>query len=84
MVNKRVVEIARTAGAPKDKRAGLLLRKSKGYKVCEGDVLFEIFAESRYKLDEAEKLARRKNPIVIEGMLIERIPSISVLENSDQ
>lgn len=78
--NHAVVNIARAAGAPRDKGAGLLLKKSKGYKVTAGEVLFEIYAESKYKLDEAERVARRSNPVMIEGMLIERIPSISVLE----
>ncbi|MFV2041286.1 MAG: AMP phosphorylase, partial [Candidatus Hydrothermarchaeales archaeon] len=35
--NKAVVDIARAAGAPRDKGAGLLLLKSKGHSVCAGD-----------------------------------------------
>ncbi|MFQ5800778.1 MAG: thymidine phosphorylase, partial [Candidatus Hydrothermarchaeales archaeon] len=80
--NKAVVDIARAAGAPRDKRAGFLLLKSKGYKVSAGDVLFEIYAESKYKLDQAMKLARQQNPVKIEGMLIERIPRYTVIESS--
>lgn len=80
--NKAVVDIARAAGAPQDKRAGFLLLKSKGYKVSAGDVLFEIYAESKYKLEEATKLARQQRPVKIEGMLIERIPRYTVIESS--
>jgi AMP phosphorylase len=80
--NKLVVELARAAGAPRHKGAGFLLHKSKGHKVSAGDVLFEIYAESKYKLDSATKLARQNSPITIEGMLIERIPSYTVIEES--
>jgi AMP phosphorylase len=82
--NKTVVEIARSAGAPRDKGAGLLLLKSKGYKVSSGDILFEIYAQSKYKLEQAEKYARQHTPITIEGMLIERIPSFTVIEESKE
>ncbi|GBE17704.1 pyrimidine-nucleoside phosphorylase [archaeon BMS3Abin16] len=82
--NKAVVDIARAAGAPRDKGAGLLLLKSKGYSVHAGDILFEVYSDSKYKLDEAVKLARQHSPIAIEGMLIERIPSYSVLETSKE
>jgi AMP phosphorylase len=80
--NKAIVNIARAAGAPRIKEAGFLLLKSKGHKVSAGDVLFEIYAESKYKLEEAEKLARQKSPILIEGMLIERIPSYTLIEET--
>jgi AMP phosphorylase len=40
--NKAIVQIARAAGAPKDKGAGILLNVTKGIKVKEGDLLFEI------------------------------------------
>jgi AMP phosphorylase len=78
--NKAIVDISRAAGAPRDKGAGLLLLKSKGHNVRAGDVLFEIYSDSKYNLDEATKLARQHSPITIEGMLIERIPSFTVIE----
>lgn len=81
--NKAIVDISRAAGAPRDKGAGLLLLKSKGHNVCAGDVLFEIYSQSKYNLDEAMKLARQHSPVTIEGMLIERIPSFTVIEESE-
>ncbi|MFQ6105448.1 MAG: AMP phosphorylase, partial [Candidatus Hydrothermarchaeaceae archaeon] len=49
IANRSIVKIARAAGSPKDKGAGALLHVSKGMKVKKGDVLFEIFSESKYK-----------------------------------
>ncbi|MEM4367005.1 MAG: AMP phosphorylase [Candidatus Anstonellales archaeon] len=51
--NKRVNKLARAAGAPFDKGAGIYLHRSVGEKVEEGDVLFTIYAESEDKLDFA-------------------------------
>jgi AMP phosphorylase len=81
--NKSVVDIARAAGAPRDKGAGLLLLKSKGHNVHAGDILFEIYSQSKYNLEEATKLTRQHSPIFIEGMLIEKIPSFTVIEESN-
>jgi AMP phosphorylase len=78
--NKAIVQIARAAGAPKDKGAGILLNVTKGIKVKEGDLLFEIYAESKYKLAQAEKLAKQMYPVVLEGMLLRRIPEYTILD----
>ncbi len=53
--NRMVNNVARAAGAPKDKGAGLILHAEKGDKVKPGDKLFEIVAESEAKLDFAIK-----------------------------
>ncbi len=76
--NKALIKIARTAGSPKDKGAGILMHVTKGEKVKEGEVLFEIFAEKSYKLEAAVKLAYQLNPISIEGMTLARIPEYSL------
>jgi len=72
--NKNIVSIARAAGAPRDKGAGILLHITKGLKVAKGDVLFEIFAEKEHKLDAALRTARQSEAVYLEGMLLERIP----------
>ncbi|RLG57119.1 MAG: AMP phosphorylase [Candidatus Hydrothermarchaeota archaeon] len=72
--NKAIVKIARAAGAPRDKGAGLLLYVKKGMKVEKGEVIMEIFSESEYKLTQAIKLAKELNPVKLEGMLLQRIP----------
>ncbi len=73
--NKSLVRIARAAGAPKDKGAGILLSRKKGEKVEKGETLYIIYSESKAKLNEAVKLAKMLRPLDIEGMLLERIPS---------
>lgn len=80
ILNKAVVQVARAAGAPKDKGAGILLNVTKGIKVKEGDLLFEIYADSKYKLAQAEKLAKQLYPVMLEGMLLKRIPDYTILD----
>jgi AMP phosphorylase len=77
--NTAVVEIARAAGTPKDKGAGILLRRKKGDRVKKGEILFDIYAEKAYKLERALKLADRLKVLGIgrkHQMLIEKIPSV--------
>ena len=73
--NKALVKIARAAGAPKDKGAGILLFKKKSEKVEKGEPIYRIYADSRAKLEEAAKIAKMLKPLKIEGMLLERIPA---------
>ncbi len=70
--NKSLVQIARAAGSPSDKGAGLLLLKKKGQPVKKGDVILEIYSESEAKCKFAKDLAVTLKPIDIEGMLIEK------------
>lgn len=51
--NKVITQIAREAGAPKDKGAGILLYKKTGDRVKKEETLFEIYAEKKYKLNRA-------------------------------
>jgi len=51
--NSSLVEIARLAGAPKDKGAGVRLHKKIGDAVRENDPLFTIYAERDIKLKRA-------------------------------
>ncbi|MFH1294826.1 MAG: thymidine phosphorylase, partial [Candidatus Aenigmatarchaeota archaeon] len=55
--NKVIIQLAREAGAPKDKGAGILLHRKLNSNVKKGDKLFEIYAEKGYKLTSALKLA---------------------------
>ena len=71
--NKDIVAIARAAGAPGDKGAGLLLFRKKGQRVEKGDVLLEIYADVESKCQRAKELAIKLVPIEIEGMLIEKV-----------
>jgi len=53
--NKAISRVAKAAGAPTDKGAGLFLFCEQGDKVERGEPLFEIYAESEAKLDFAIK-----------------------------
>jgi len=71
--NKDLVSIAVAAGSPSDKGAGILLMKKKGQRVEKGDVLFQIYGDSKAKVERAKELAVKYKPIDIEGMLLKRI-----------
>jgi len=73
--NRRVVQIARFAGAPFDRGAGLVLHKKRGNAVKEGDPLFTIYSEKAWKLENAIKECQRKMPLYVEGMVLERVES---------
>lgn len=83
MNNEDIAKIAKQAGAPKDKGAGLLLKAKLGDPVKKGQVLMEIFAERSPKLESAVTLANRVEPIGLikkpeDRMLMERIPTLTV------
>jgi len=78
--NQHIAQIAREAGAPKDKGAGVRLRVKLGDSVRKDNVLFEIYAERSTKLEAALKLADKLHPIGVgkkwgEQMLIETVPA---------
>jgi len=68
--NKGINKIARAAGAPRDKGAGVYLHRLKGDKVKHGDVLFDIYAESETKLDFAIKAVDVWQPVELEKFLL--------------
>jgi AMP phosphorylase len=78
--NRAMAQIAREAGAPKTKGAGVLLKKKLGDNVTAGDPLYTVFSGSAQKLESALLLAENLNPIGItekfgEKMLVDRIPT---------
>jgi len=74
--NIAIKKIARVAGAPIDKGAGVKLHGKVGYKVKKGDPIITIYAESETKLSYAHTLAMQLKPITIEGMLLQRISTL--------
>jgi AMP phosphorylase len=74
-----IVRIARVAGAPKEKGAGVRLHAKLGETVRKDGVLLEIYAERASKLTAALELAKRLSPIVLnrkeeEKMVLDRVP----------
>ncbi|MBI4176833.1 MAG: AMP phosphorylase [Candidatus Aenigmarchaeota archaeon] len=79
IANHDIVKIAREAGAPKDKGAGILFRKKIGDAVKKGDVVMEVYAENERKLHNAIALAESLNPVGVyarpqDRTLIEKVP----------
>ena len=61
---KQCVNLAKIAGAPADKKAGIMLLVSQGDKVSEGQPILEIYAENKRKIELAEEYA--KNTAIME------------------
>ncbi len=72
--NKDLVTVARAAGSPHDKGAGILLHTKKGHRVEVGTPLFTIYADNEAKLNRAVDTAKKLHPMTIEGMLITKVP----------
>ena len=67
------------AGAPADIGAGVWIHKKKGEMVKKGEPLITIFADKSWKLTNALKIAQKDYPIIVEGMLLERVQTYKVL-----
>lgn len=72
--NETINSIARAAGAPRDKGAGLVISGKIGRKVTRDQVIMEIYAERDTRLDEALSIATQSKPITVEGMLLHEFP----------
>jgi AMP phosphorylase len=77
--NKKLIDIARLAGAPRDKGAGLILHRKRGESVKKGDKILTIHADKEWKLDKALHEAENMPPFIVEGMLLERYPSYTTM-----
>jgi putative thymidine phosphorylase len=64
--NVAVSRIARVAGAPFDKSAGIYLHHHVGDVVKKGDVLFTVYAQNRQKLSYAKDYLKQSDCFVIE------------------
>ncbi|MHA1379850.1 MAG: thymidine phosphorylase [Candidatus Helarchaeota archaeon] len=71
--NIKLKRIARLAGAPKDKTAGMIVYGKRGDKMRKGDPLIKIFSNNISNLSKAVELTQSVNPITLEGMLLKQI-----------
>jgi AMP phosphorylase len=76
--NQEIAEIAKIAGAPKDKGAGIKLHVKIGNKVKKNQKILTIYSEKSLKLNEAEKYVKEVEPVVIieklsKNMLIRKL-----------
>jgi AMP phosphorylase len=84
-----IVRVARLAGAPKEKGAGVLLHAKLGDYVRKDGILFEVYAEKTSKLSAALELANQLSPIVLskkpeEKMVLDTIPEKTTHEKAFQ
>ena len=63
--NGFISRVARLAGAPQDKDAGMYLYKHKGDNVKKGEVIFTLYAEIRQKLEFAVDALKEGSGIII-------------------
>ena len=70
--NSGIVDLARSAGAPKDKGAGILLHKKVGDIVKKDDALLTIYSEKSSKLTSALKI-EEKHIIMMIGQRTEML-----------
>ncbi len=71
--NKLINKIARAAGSPKDKGAGIILHCEMGDKVNKGDTLYEIVAESESKLSFAIETAKAIPPYELQKVILGKV-----------
>ena len=63
--NSIISKVARVAGAPINKGAGIYLHKDVGNKVKNRERLFTIYSESKQKLDYAKDILKEGNAFVV-------------------
>jgi AMP phosphorylase len=72
--NDALISLARTAGAPHDRGAGITFHAKKGKLVKAGDPIFTIYADRAWRLQKAIEVGRQLMPVLVEGMLLDRVP----------
>ncbi len=85
MDNVALIELARAAGAPKDKGAGIFFNKKVGDKVRSGDVIYTVFSEKARKLSRALEIVKDSAPIGIgeyHEMFIHKVKEPSPVKRS--
>ncbi|MDN7026171.1 AMP phosphorylase [Methanoculleus sp. FWC-SCC1] len=73
--NRSLITIARTLGSPQDAGAGVVVHSKKGSRVRQGDPILTFYADRAWRLQSAIEAARTLMPVVVEGMILERLPS---------
>ncbi len=68
--NKSISQIARAAGAPKIKSAGIYLHVRVGDSVIVGDPLFTLYSTDDDRLNDAVRMTNKLNPIQIGGVIL--------------
>ncbi len=71
--NRTISRLARAAGAPNDKGAGILLFKEPGEKVRSGEKIMRLYAESESKLDFALKAMKKWETYTLQKIILNEL-----------
>lgn len=71
--NKYINQIAKIAGCPAAKQAGVEIEKKIGASVKESDLLLRIYSDSELRLKEAVEFYNAHPPQVLGGMTLEKV-----------
>lgn len=77
--NQRLMQIARAAGAPKDRKAGVVIHKKIGQRVKKGESIITVFSERASKLGSAERIMNEYSPLRVgdrREMIIHKVVEI--------
>ncbi|MBA7482363.1 AMP phosphorylase [archaeon] len=80
--NRSIAQLARVAGAPNTKCAGIELGVKLGDEVKEGDVLFSVYTDSLRKLGQVEDLVKRMEPILVGNRIGEKMIMMKISEST--
>ncbi len=69
---RECISIARIAGSPGDKKAGLLLHVEEGEKIKKGQPMFTIYSGNRRKLRLAEHYAKKASVIELQKIILQK------------
>jgi len=78
--NSKLVDLARLAGAPKDKGAGVLLHKKLGDKVGKGDPVCTIYSEKAGKLEDARSILDGEAAVIVSHRMEMTLSQITELK----
>jgi AMP phosphorylase len=68
-----VKNIARIAGAPHDKQAGVILNVKHNASISKGDLLYTIYGNNLDRLQQAHTYAKKIKPIQFENIIIGKV-----------
>lgn len=68
--NEVLTSVARVAGAPADKGAGVALQVRRGDRVKKGQKLYTVYSSSEARLDSSVELAHREDAILMERPIL--------------
>ena len=78
--NKDVSKIARIAGAPQDRTAGVYLNKKLKDKTNKDELLFTVYSSSKKRLNYALELVKERNPYIISSGIFWHHPNKQLKE----